>query len=169
MIALTKFAGMFCERNVNITVAKNHDYTGGKDIWYNFRQVESYGVDPVDGFITRMVDKISRIETFLEGKQLKVTNESGMDTLHDLANYAMLLYGFLSGETDLADHATRFYERVQDHVRGKASLDKIKMLLKLVAAHPDSKASRFNLVKIAANCVLLAYESQTNNSDRNVA
>lgn len=160
MIALEQFAEEFCARNIAITQAKNADYTGGKDIWYNFEQVEQYGVDPVDGFITRMVDKISRIETFLANKKLQVTNESGMDTLHDLANYAMLLYGYLNKEHNLVMHADKFYGAVQDNLRGKASIETIKMLLKLIATHLTARLTYFNLIKIAVNCVLLAYESQ---------
>jgi hypothetical protein len=54
-----------------------------------------YGIDPVAGFLTRMSDKMARINSFRENGKLLVANESVEDTLTDLANYSCLLAGYL--------------------------------------------------------------------------
>ncbi len=46
-------------------------------------------------FLTRMSDKTSRIESFVENETLQVMDESVEDTLLDLANYAILFAGYL--------------------------------------------------------------------------
>lgn len=159
---MNEFAKQFCERNVEITKRKNADYTGNRGVFYNFERVKIYGVDPRHGFITRMVDKISRIETFLMGHNLRVTDESGMDTLHDLANYAMLFQGYLKGITNLTNHAEVFYARVQSNLSAggqRGSIEKVKNLLSLVAINLDIKASQHHLLSIAQQALLLAYEA----------
>ncbi len=43
---------------------KNHDYSGDSDPLSNLRQCEAYGIDPIDGLITRLTDKDSRWRNF---------------------------------------------------------------------------------------------------------
>lgn len=75
---------------VEITKRKNSDYTGASnDPFANFR---SHGAL---GFHVRMHDKMSRIKTFIEKGFYKVKDESFLDTCLDLANYAILLSGFM--------------------------------------------------------------------------
>lgn len=88
-----------CDKLVTITAAKNADYAGGSvidDAFANFRQVENMGICSVEvGFMTRMSDKISRIQSFVKKGILMVKDESVEDTLLDLANYCILMAGYL--------------------------------------------------------------------------
>jgi hypothetical protein len=76
--------------NVDIARRKNSDYTGGRSPFANFMVSEVYGIPMVDAVMVRMSDKMSRIAT-LKDREAQVTDESILDTLADLANYAMIL------------------------------------------------------------------------------
>ena len=88
-----------CNRMIEITARKNADYTGGSadnDAFANFRQVERLGICSTEvGFLTRMTDKMSRINSFVKKGELKVKDESVEDTLLDLANYCLLMLGYI--------------------------------------------------------------------------
>lgn len=93
-----------CEKMMEITRKKNHDYAGGDstvDPFQNFRAVERLGICTVEqGFMTRMSDKMARIATLsihTEGKNL-VEDEKVEDTLLDLANYSILMLGYLKSK-----------------------------------------------------------------------
>lgn len=92
-----KFHRECCERMMRITQAKNADYTGeGDDPFANFSRVEAMGVtDTCRGFLVRMLDKVSRITSFVQKGILEVKDESVEDTLLDLANYCILLAGYI--------------------------------------------------------------------------
>lgn len=94
-----KFHEDQCRRMVEITKAKNADYSGaGDDPFNNFRHIKNFinqdGVCEI-GFLTRMTDKFSRIGSFISNGTLQVKDESVQDTLLDLANYCILFMGFL--------------------------------------------------------------------------
>lgn len=96
---LIEFASMFYSKNVEIMKAKNTDYSGGNsDPFGNFKAVEMLGIKPEVGFITRMMDKMMRISSFVIKGDLKVKDESVKDSLADLANYAVLLAAFLESK-----------------------------------------------------------------------
>jgi len=83
---------------MNETVKKkNHDYTGDKgDAFANFKVVEEMGICSTEqGFLTRMMDKVMRVNTFVQKGTLKVADESVEDTLLDLANYSILMVGYI--------------------------------------------------------------------------
>ena len=86
-----------CDRMVEITKAKNADYTSGSDDpFFNFTRIEAVGIASTEvGFLTRMFDKFARITTFVKKGVLQVSDESVEDTLFDLANYCILLAGFI--------------------------------------------------------------------------
>lgn len=89
-----------CKRMIEITKAKNADYSGaGDDPFSNFRQIEHL-IKTVPrvvmiGMLTRMSDKMSRIASFVEKGNLQVKDESVKDTLLDVANYAILFMGII--------------------------------------------------------------------------
>lgn len=85
------------EKMSAITKAKNADYTGiGDDPFANFTRVEVLGICSTEqGFLTRMMDKLSRINSFAQKGELQVKDESVEDTLLDLANYAILFAGYI--------------------------------------------------------------------------
>jgi hypothetical protein len=81
---------------VSITRSKNHDYGGDSDPFSNFTCVERLGICSTEqGFLTRMMDKMARITTFTRQGKLLVKDESVEDTLLDLANYCILMAGYL--------------------------------------------------------------------------
>lgn len=82
-----------------IAEAKNADYTGDRgDALANFRAVEMLGIPAEVGILTRMMDKMMRISSFIENNELSVKDESVIDTLRDLANYAALLAAHISSK-----------------------------------------------------------------------
>lgn len=92
-----KYHADCCARMVEITKAKNADYTGvGDNPFANFTRVELLGnCSTEQGFVTRMIDKISRIISFVQKGILEVKDESVEDTLIDLANYCILFSGYI--------------------------------------------------------------------------
>lgn len=97
-----EFHKKFCEQMVEVTQKKNSDYTGKtEDPFANFRIVESVGVCSAEvGFLTRMTDKLSRINSFVQKGELLVKDESVQDTLHDLANYCALMSGYIQSKKE---------------------------------------------------------------------
>ena len=90
-----------CDKMVAITAAKNADYSGAsKDdfAFANFESVAIFGVNPLHGFITRITDKLARISTFVKKGILQVKDESVEDTLLDLANYCILMAGYIRSQ-----------------------------------------------------------------------
>jgi hypothetical protein len=81
-------------RMANVHAAKNADYAGDGNPLANFYKCEEFGIDPVDGCLTRISDKISRI-TNLIGKErlgeMPKVAESIDDTIIDLSNYLIIL------------------------------------------------------------------------------
>jgi len=80
---------------IDIMYKKNHDYGGGIDPLYNFRNCEMLGVSVPKGILVRMMDKISRINVLLDS-EAKVEDEKIEDTIGDLCNYCSILLFALS-------------------------------------------------------------------------
>lgn len=80
-----------------IMLRKNADYTGeSSDPFANFKLTEKVGVCSAEkGILTRMLDKLARINSFLDKGVLEVPDEKVEDTLVDLANYSLLLAGLI--------------------------------------------------------------------------
>ncbi len=96
-----EFHGWVCDRMKAITTAKNSDYTGsGDDPFANFSSSENLGICTTEqGFLVRMSDKFSRIISYAQKGELLVKDESVEDTLFDLANYCVLMAGYLRSKT----------------------------------------------------------------------
>lgn len=73
-----------------IMFAKAHDYNVEEDVNANFKSYRMVGVSPVDGLLTRLVDKLCRLAS-ISKKGSKVKDESVDDTIIDLINYAVIL------------------------------------------------------------------------------
>lgn len=102
-----KFHKDFTDTMLEITKAKNADYTGvSEDPFANFRVVEEVGICSVEqGFLTRMMDKFKRITSFVQKGILEVQDEKVEDTLMDLANYCILMAGYIKSEkTETTQH-----------------------------------------------------------------
>jgi len=81
-----------CQKMHDILRAKSMDYAQGDDPFSNFTLVEKLGIASTEqSFLTRMMDKFSRLISFVRKGTLKVKDESVEDTLLDLANYCILL------------------------------------------------------------------------------
>ena len=96
-----EFHKQICEKMVQITAAKSHDYSGfaDDDPFANFKVVEGAGIASVEqGFLTRMMDKISRVNSFTKQGVLNVKDEKIEDTLIDLANYSILMAGYIKSK-----------------------------------------------------------------------
>lgn len=94
-----EFAESFFNDCLEISRAKNADYTGvNKDPFANFKSIESLGISTEVGFLTRMMDKMARIGSFVSKGELQVKDESVKDTLRDLANYSCLLAAYIESK-----------------------------------------------------------------------
>ncbi len=92
-----------CDKMIQITTAKNHDYAGfsDDDAFANFKIVETSGIATTEqGFLTRMMDKISRINSFTKQGVCNVVDEKIEDTLLDLANYSILFAGYIKSKKE---------------------------------------------------------------------
>lgn len=73
-------------------IAKNTGYAGySDDPWANFRQCEAFGIDALDGVLTRMSDKWSRLQSLWRNPERDQVGEPIQDTLKDMAAYALIL------------------------------------------------------------------------------
>jgi len=98
-----EFSADFFNECIAISRKKNADYTGGADDPFsNFTSIEVLGIKTEQGFLTRMMDKMKRIASFVEQGQLQVKDESVTDTLQDLANYACLFAGYIQSKNEAA-------------------------------------------------------------------
>lgn len=97
-----RFADGFFSNCIMISRDKNSDYTGGSDDPFsNFTSVEILGIQTEHGFLTRIMDKVKRIASYVENGELKVSDEKVMDTLTDLANYACLMAGYIMSKDEV--------------------------------------------------------------------
>lgn len=86
-----------CDKLYEIAKSKNHDYSGSNESAFaNFEIVGLCGIASVEqGFLTRIMDKISRINSFIKQGILEVEDEKITDTCADAANYFILLSAYL--------------------------------------------------------------------------
>lgn len=92
-----KYHKGFCDTIRTISQKKNEDYTGvDSDPFANFTAVERNGIATTEqGFMTRMSDKMQRINSYIQRGELSVEDEKVSDTLMDLANYCILFSAYL--------------------------------------------------------------------------
>ena len=65
----------------------------------NFTAVEKNGIVSTEqGFLVRMTDKMQRINSYVQQGKLLVEDEKVTDTLMDLANYCVLMSGYLTSK-----------------------------------------------------------------------
>lgn len=90
--------------------SKNHDYSGssGNTPFSNFEMATKMGL-PISrekGLMLRVMDKIARLVTFLESRELKV-KESTEDACIDIINYMVLLNGMLKERDEQNNSLTK--------------------------------------------------------------
>jgi pimeloyl-CoA synthetase len=95
---LFEYHSKMCGRALDICRRKNHDYATGSGAgpFANFSRVEGMGVTSTEqGFMVRIVDKLSRLSTYAKSGRLQVSDEGVQDTLLDLLNYTVLLSAYI--------------------------------------------------------------------------
>jgi len=100
---LLKIHDETCDKCKGIMQRKNSDYTGGKkatDVFANFNSSKILNINPVQGLLLRVIDKIKRIYSFTNDKQLQVSDESVDDACEDIVNYAILAKAMLIEERE---------------------------------------------------------------------
>lgn len=99
-----------CQEMNDTMKRKNNDYCSASndkevDPFHNFRQIESLGLCSAEvGIVTRMLDKLARISSFIKNGDLQVKEESVEDTLMDLANYSIILSAFIKDKYKEKQH-----------------------------------------------------------------
>ena len=87
------------KNNVDISRRKNADYASDNDPFANFRACETLGIKAEIGILVRMTDKLSRVSNIIaKDGDTQVKDESILDTLSDLANYAMILRMYIENK-----------------------------------------------------------------------
>ena len=102
---LLKLHEELCHEALNLMIRKNHDYAGheGLQPFANFERCEAMGICKTEqGFLVRIVDKLSRLSTFVACGKLEVENEGYKDAIVDIINYCVLLYGYTSQKEQAA-------------------------------------------------------------------
>lgn len=86
-----------CSEALELMKRKNADYAGGvADPFANFRRAEALGICSTEqAFLVRMTDKMSRLATYAQRGDLKVSDETVHDTIIDMINYSVLLAAFI--------------------------------------------------------------------------
>jgi hypothetical protein len=75
---------------------KSKDYANKEDALVNFKRPEIMGFGTAEnGLCCRILDKMSRISSFLTRGELSVKNESVYDAIQDNINYFVLLYALI--------------------------------------------------------------------------
>jgi len=87
-----------CLSALRLMEKKNHDYAGkkGTEPFANFTRAEAMGITSTEkGMMVRLLDKMSRLSSFMESGTFKVEDEKLKDTILDMINYSVLLYAYL--------------------------------------------------------------------------
>ena len=95
---LLNFHMKMCEDARNLMNLKNRDYAGGggSEPFANFTRCEAMGVCETEaGMLVRVIDKISRMSSFLESGKMHVEDESFYDAMIDVVNYMVLLGAYV--------------------------------------------------------------------------
>ena len=81
-------------------IDKNAGYAGADnpDPWANFRLSTMFHITPVQGVFVRMTDKWSRIQSLRRNPMNDRIGESILDTLRDLAAYALIAICLINEE-----------------------------------------------------------------------
>lgn len=118
-----EFHLQFCEKMHKIMLVKNSDYTTDSNPFSNFEKAELLGICSNEaGFLIRIMDKVSRVISFLNKGELLVKDESVTDSLMDAANYFILLAGYIESKKQTKQADTELNEldkRVLNYANGK--------------------------------------------------
>lgn len=93
-----------CTEARDLMLKKSHDYAGpgSEDPFKNFTASVIFDVPPERGVLLRLMDKLQRVNTFINTGDLK--NESVKDSIIDGINYLIIMYALLE-EREHAQHS----------------------------------------------------------------
>ena len=106
---LIEYHDELCKAARDLMKMKNHDYAGenAANPWMNFQRSEIMGVCKTEqAFMVRILDKVSRLITFVDAGQLAVKSESVHDSIIDIINY-MVLFAAFNSEKAKSDRPVR--------------------------------------------------------------
>jgi len=92
-----------CEDARALMNLKNRDYAGGggEEPFANFTRCEAMGICETEaGFLVRVIDKVSRMSSFLRAGKMHVEDESFYDAIIDVVNYMVLLGAYVKDKDD---------------------------------------------------------------------
>ena len=104
---LLKIHSDLCFSARELMKKKNADYAGrgGNEPFANFTRTEAMGVTTTErGILVRMVDKMSRLSSFMESGEFKVDDEKLEDTILDMINYSILLYAYIQDKNKVDEY-----------------------------------------------------------------
>lgn len=92
------------EEILELTGAKNSDYTGGKGTsnpFANFDGSAELGVDPLVGVAVRMQDKFQRLKAFCKDGELSLETKGDTvrDIYRDLIGYSLISLGMIKRDS----------------------------------------------------------------------
>lgn len=125
---LFKLHDSLCFKAKATMVEKNHDYSTGHsegDVFANFRNSPAYAdVEPEQGILLRIGDKIARVKTWLKAGTLLVKDEGLDNVFQDMINYTILLAGMIE-EKKKNQASTSSVEATKDLVIGQRVVSKL--------------------------------------------
>lgn len=92
-----------CDKLHLLTIKKNGDYSGGNiNPFFNYESVERNEVTSTEiGFMTRIMDKYNRINSFIKQGFFNVEDEKIEDTCLDAANYFIMLSAYFKHKKNI--------------------------------------------------------------------
>lgn len=102
----------------DLHIAKNAGYAGADnpDAFANFRMSEAFGVDPFRGALVRMSDKYIRVTNLVKDPNNDQVGESIIDTLKDLAAYALIAVCLYEEQNREPEVLTTWVDHVFEYV-----------------------------------------------------
>ncbi len=85
--------GALCRESFELLKLKQHDYADADDPFSNLRSAALLGINPFQLILSRIQEKVLRLNTLVEKGGLK--NESARDSILDIINYAVLAQGII--------------------------------------------------------------------------
>ncbi len=103
-----------CEDARALMNLKNRDYAGGggEEPFANFTRCEAMGICETEaGFLVRVIDKVSRMSSFLRAGKMHVEDESFYDAIIDVVNYMVLLGAYVKDKDEDSNESLGETER----------------------------------------------------------
>ena len=103
-----------CEDAHALMNLKNRDYAGGdgQEPFANFTRCEAMGICETEaGFLVRVIDKVSRMSSFLRAGKMHVEDESFYDAIIDVVNYMVLLGAYVKDKDEDSNESLGETER----------------------------------------------------------